>query len=545
MLRPSLFCFVFAWIILSSKGQTLTEKLIISDTRDSILLNAEFIKFGANGEYLFDLEKNKKRYFITEHGKYGPFEMNWASDIAQFVPPKNPHALYYTSNSHRLCGPIKGVDIAHFRHPFSSNVKHFAIPILRGDSIYIYLDGMHIFTVDTLSSLQMTMDGHEGGQYEKKRFAFETSANQWMDLSNKGDFICDLENGLIHRLYINSRLIDSSSEKFEQFRINTAGHYIYAQGQSKVNADSSADYMYYIHTRDTVVGPVRTVWYCGLNENGGYYYHGDDNGPSYIIVNNRLYKGLESVSNINVLDRDHYLFTYTENGKTMINVNGKSYLYSYDEIFYPSLDNKGNFAFYGQRGYYLYKFVNGTEVPLPLSKYGVRATPLYINPKGISIHYFRTDDSIYLYRDDELLMPPVLTSEGVVIKSYADLSQATHIDASPNQMPDRSLFYLGVGTTGYIIWNGIISKPILSPNKQWYDLRDEIGSLVINRINQDAFFVLQKTNQNGFELNVNNQFYKKIEGLSGVVKDSIFFDGKKLVFVGTKGLGFYQYTLTL
>lgn len=302
--------------------------------------------------------------------------------------------------------------------------------------------------------------------------------------------------------------------------------------------------MFFMHTKDTVLGYVRTVWDCDLKENGGYYYSGDDNGTYYIAINNRLHKNLQSISNITIPDRTNYLFTYKENQENKINVNGKVYGFSLREIYYPSLDPNGNFSFYGIKNFFLYKYVNGKQTPDPISQYGVRAIPLYISPRGTSLHYFKTDDSTYLYQDDQLLFPAFSNSTNFTVQPYSEIIPHHYVRGEANS--GNHLFYIKIDSTGYFVFNGVFSKPIKPAIESYSYVREKkIGEIVAGEFDDNGFFAIQKTGENKFLINVNNQIYKELEGVQEILKESCYFNGEELIFFGIKGLSFYRYTITL
>lgn len=522
-------------------GQTLTERLILTDKKYSTLLKAGSMQFDVNGDYLFEIEKKDNYYFISKSGKSQAFKLDWGSSIARFKSKKNESQGFYKCSSTTLFGPVIGEDIAYFRNPESANSKHVAIPCLLKDSIAIYIDGELKLKIDTFSNVQMTINSKKASPYAAKKKHFESA--DWMSLSNNGNYIFTVENNLLYRLYVNGKQIDSSTGKFYQLKINDNGDYTYAKGRKPLPGENDKyNYMFFIHTKDTALGYVRTVWYCDLKENGAYYYCGDDNGPEYIAINNTVHKNLKSISNITLIDKENYLFTYKENGANKINVNGKTFNFPFEKIYYPSLDGNGNFSLYGLKDFFLYKFVNGKQDPDPISKYDVRATPIYISPTGVSLHYFKTDDSTYLYQDNKLLFPAFSNSKSFSVRPYSDIMPRDFVFGEANN--GNSLCYIVIDTAGYLVYNGVFSKPMRpAPNRSFEEKK--IGEIVYGNFSDKGFFVIQKTAKNKFLININNTIYKEVDGIQKILEDSCYFDGKELVFFGIKGLSFYQYTLTL
>lgn len=521
-------------------GQTLKERLVLTDTKDSTFLKAESMNFDINGDYLFEVKENDNYFFINKSGKTPPLKFNWGSSVSQLTSKEDENQKFYQCSSTKLFGPIIGTDIAHFRHPESENSKHVAIPCLQKDSIAIYIDGELKMKIDTRSSKELSINSKKASSLEAKKNSFESA--EWMSFSNNGNYIFSVENNLLNRLFVNGTQIDSSESEFYQLRINDNGDYTYGKGRNPLPGENDKySFMFFIHTKDTVLGYVRTVWNCDLKENGGYYYSGDDNGTDYIAINKTLQKNLKSISNITIIDKTNYLFTYKENEVDKVNVNGKTFSFSFQEIYYPSLDSKGNFAFYGTKDFFLYKFVNGKQDPNPISKYDVRAMPLYISPTGLSLHYFKTDDSTYLYQDHKLLYPAFSNSKNFTVQPYSEILPHGFVRGEANN--GNNLLYIEIDTTGYFVFNGEFSKPMKPAKESSYMREKKIGEIVAGKFDDNGFFAIQKTGENKFLININNKIYKEVEGLQEILKESCYFNGKELVFFGIKGLSFYQYTL--
>jgi len=528
-----------------SYGQTLKEQLIINDTPDSTLLNAESVNFDINGNFLFQIEKDKESFFIDKLGKIGPLKSNFLSTIDQYSKTDDENTMYYKCASVKLIGPITGKDISDGRYPVSKTLHHLAVPIFIKDSIYIYFDGKLIKRIDTLTTNKITNGTREEGQLEAKSSNFESA--DWMNISNNGNYIYSVENNLIYSLIVNGKQVDSSLSKFDEIKINNNGDYIYAKGRKPLpNEDKNYSYMFFVHSKDTVLGPVRTVWESKLTENGAYFYSGDDNGPDYIIIDNDLYKNIDSISNITLVNKKNYLFTYRKNGKTLIVVNGKNYSCSYKEILFPTLDTLGNFAFYGLRNYYLYKYINGVEDPNPITKYNVRPIPLRISSTGKSLHYFKTDDSTYIYKENKLLFPAFNNTKDFVVKQVSEIISDNNEEANKDDINNgNKLLYVEIDSVGYIVYNGEFSKPMIAVKEHSYLHKKNVGEIIDYKMNDKGFFVIQKTAEQSFMINLNNQVYKEVTGINEIFKNSCYFDGKQLVFYGIKGLSFYQYTLSL
>jgi hypothetical protein len=207
------------------------------------------------------------------------------------------------------------------------------------------------------------------------------------------------------------------------------------------------------------------------------------------------------------------------------------------------MDAHGNFALYGLRDYYLYKFVNGKEVKQPITKYGVRPNQLYISAEGKSIHVFKTDDSIYVYQDDSLLFP---VQEKIQSLRVEDGFETLPLNQnSENVKTGKELFYIESDSVGYLVFNGTFSKPMLPvSDRTWGDDKME-GEIIAAEINENGFYAIQKRGNNSWLVNINNTYYINLDEVSKVYYKSVYFTRNALVFYGVKGNSIYQFKVVI
>lgn len=510
----------------SVNAQTLTEKLLVTDTNDSLLLKSSSVNFDKQGNYCFEVKKDNLEYLLTNTDTLGGFEFIGTTfgdgEIKytnRYNDPEDTPYYYKNGDGTQVFGMAVGKRV-HFET--SGISEHIAMVTELRDSVYFYID-------DTLVQQRLKNKDHE----------FWTT-NEWVAFSENGNVIYYLKQDDSYILYVNDKVIDSSKFEYNQLAINNAGNYIYAQGNKPQKPIGEYNYMYYIHTNDTVLDYVRTVWKYELKPNGAYYYSGNDNESDYVAVNNKLFRNLYNVANITLIDKNNFLFTYEdESGAKKMNVNGTVYTNDFEEIYYPTMDAKGNFAFYGLKNYYLYKVINDKQRAQPLSNYGVRAKPVYISPEGKSIHYFKTDDSIYVYQDNKLLCDPRPIGADLNIKSSDELF---HVYSGNSKTANgNSLFYLEDHEKGYLVFNGQFSKPVLP-----IIYSDQLnGAIISGAVTDDGFFAIQKVGAKKYLVIVNNTTYYEVENIDKIIKGSYFFDENELVFYGVKGSSFYQFKLSL
>lgn len=516
---------------LTVSGQTIMERLIFTDNKDSLFLNSSEISFDRQGDYCFVIKKNGQEFFVTNNDTIGGFifigstsgkdgKINYTKSSSD---PKDEPFYYKNEKGIKVYGTAVG-KIESYQ---TSNTKeNIAITTTLNDSVYYYINGR---LVSQNHKVQI-------GKYY-------ISQSDWVSFSENGNAIYFLRQDSLYKLFVNNRLIDSSKFRYYQLAVNNSGMYIFAKGKSPEKPIGKYNYMFFIHSMDTVLEYVRTVWDYELKENGAYYYSGDDNGPYYIAINDKLHKNINTVSNITLVDPKTYMYSFVEKGKNKINVNGEIYTHEFDKIFFPSLDKNGNFAFYGMKDYYLFKFVNGQKSKKSLSKNGVRATPLYISPNGESLYYFKTDDSIYLYQDDKLIFNPISKKTNFLIAPQKDILPYNYVRGKTEN--GNSLFYLEYNSQGYFVWNGKLSRPLIPVKESNYSKEKEQGNIVAGIVNDNGFFVIQKVEKKKFLIIVNNQVYKELENVDYILSESYFFDGKTLTFYGVKQCSFYQFTISL
>lgn len=529
MKNSAILFFTFLTCV-TSYCQTISERLIITDTKDSVYLNSDKTSFDRNGNYCFTIIENGDEYFITPNDKIGGYkfigstygidgEINYTNSYSD--PADKP--FYYKNGKGTK---VYGTAIGKIEGYQTSNTReNIAIVTTLKDSVFYYINGKKV-----LSSIKDS----------KKNYIAE---DDWVSFSENGNTIYFIKQDELYFLYVNDRLIESSKFEYTQLAINDSGAYVFAKGNKPELKNDKYDYMFFIQSVDTLLGPVRTVWNYELKQDGAYYYSGEDSGPYYIAINDKLYKDLHNISNITLVDRNNFMYTYAEEGTTKINVSDKIYTYDFEEIFYPTIDTKGNFAFYGLKNYYLYKYINGKKEDKPLSEYGVRATPLYISPTGLSIHYFKTDDLIYVYQDDNLLFKPISKKSTFKVLSYKEILP-THFVRGKSEK-GNSLFYIEFDSTGYLVFNGVFSKPMIPVKEISYSKTENIGEIVAGEFNDHGFFAIQKTGSSKYLLNINNKIYKELDTIDLIFDKGCFFNGKELIFYGVKGFSFYQFKLTI
>lgn len=532
-MKKTAIAFIALFFCLKSFCQTFTTRLIFTDTKDSLLSPQRHAEcfFDEKGNYCFMYYQEDRTCFLTNKKKinfktYGEEStVNFRAFSIKLSTPDKESWYYKTEKGVNIFGPVIGEE----RSLSTDTREHVAITFRHKDTIYYYIN-------DRLVAKKQ-IDGWDISSF---------SDNKWCAFSENGNTIYFVEKNKLYYLFVNNRLVDISKNQFENLKINDNGKYLYAKDLKSEPSDLQDSF--FIHTNDTVFGPVNSEGNFCLTQNNAFYYlvygNADDHNSESIIINNHLEKGVNKISKIILCDSENYLYEDRKDSSVNVNVNGKQYSYSLSQILLPSLNKNGEFAFYGIQNYYLYKFINGKQLEAPISKYGVRATPVYISPKGESLHYFKTDDSIYLYRDDSILFRPLSKSD-FKLTSYNDEKNRPYPGLYQEPQNGNSLFYLEYDTTAYWIYNGIFSKPMhICKNKDNRYEDNYYGEIITQDFNDNGFFVIQKTGKFKYLINVNNRIYQEVKDVD-IYKDNYFFNDKELIFYGVKDHAVYQFKLTL
>ncbi|HTG57100.1 MAG TPA: hypothetical protein VL943_12565 [Niabella sp.] len=541
-MRVIILLLIFINMVVTSAGQKLSKK-IVYQCLDSTVWNARSIYVKAPNEFLIEKESNGTTVFITGKGVSGLFKkLGGRGSLSNFQALFDTTNRFYKTDMSLLYGPVSGQDLITFKHPLSDNEKFFALPLLMKDSIRIYINGRPAAVVDTFTNDIWNIEFKTAGQLQSKSTSISSGYDKWIALSNNGNAIYSVENRGVYWLYLNGQLKDTSGEEFKNLMINNRGDHIYGSYKLFPSGDSLR-YSYAIVKPDTVI---KTGGYFNsqyLGSLGEYFLQGKNNKADMILINDQLIKGVDDIDNIRFAGKDNFLFTHTRDSMPYINVNGtSSNTRKYKQVYYPAIDDKGNYAYYGLRNYYLYKVVNGREAVEPISAYGVRAHPLYISSKGESTHLFITDDSTYLYQDDRLLIKPASNHTDSIFISEAHYPFFHRTYGKLDEPREgRGLVLITVNDASYMVFKGEVSRPMKRVENYNYGKEKKMGEIVCSEMSKDGFFLIQKTGPRSFLINMNNTVYHNIEGVDFIFDQYSKFDGQEVVFNGIINQSLYQF----
>lgn len=525
MMRKWLYIII---LILSSqilKSQKITKQIIFNYKNDSTFSISNII-FDEYGNYTFTIRKNNKYFIIRNHDTIACTDKIHHSTVYFLYSDRDSlNKIIYFKNPYStvIYGPIYGNMLIFNEINHSKN--NAGVIIENKDKFYYYKDNQ-------LLSYQL--------KKEKNYFN-----DKWIYFSSNGNYIYYIKDS-ITKLYVNSKLIDSIDKGyFNDIYINNNGMYAYTKCKIIKTSHKTNTIINYIVTKDNIIKNTCGIKTYGTNrvkilDNNGYYINEDE----CILVNGNYYSNLKDIQDIQVLDSKNFMFTFSSNKRKNINVNGKIYRTDFEEIYAPNIDNQGNFACYGYKKYHIYKYINGKKSEEPVSKYGVRALPLYINPNGKCIYLFKTIDSIYLYVNDHLFFPPISRNDNFTYAKFNSIISNEFYISEPTPI-SSDLLYLEYKDSAYIIFNGKLSNALLPICHNYVSDNQILGQIVAADINFDSFYLIQKNGNKKFYLIINNIFYRTFDNIDYIFSKSTFFDGKKLIFYTMENFKVYKYIIEI
>lgn len=524
---------IILWVVACNNcpvnGQEVKERVILNDADGLSYTNAKWFSFDRSGNYCILLKAGDKDYFFTNTDTIGKYEYlgcefsnygDWATAKAVVGTDKGE---WYFKNmlGTEIFGPVYGEKLT---YTDGGTHQNMAVKVLYRDSVYYYINH------DLVSVL-------------KKSKAKVIEETEWCVFSANGNRMYYTWEKNRYNLFVNGKQIDSSGEEYSQMQINDNGEYTYRNYKKLRSRKGKPDVICEFHTNDTIITPAGYAWQYSLSERHGYYYTGVNDDLHYIIVNDHLYDCVDSVCNIRFIDKNNYLFVCKEDGISRIVVNGRKFDLSLSMVQYPVIDERGNYAYFGTKDYYLYKVVNGLTLKQPITRFGIRPVPLYISPEGRSLVYYVTDDSTYFYSNDSLLFPPISNTVAFKVQTPDHIFPLSDKNANINER--NSLFYVEMDTSGYFVFNGSFSHPMIPAVRSSVPYNRVIGEIVAGSLTEHGFFIIQKTGAESILININNSCYRELAGISAVYGKSCFFDGRELMFYGKKGNSICQFTVSL
>lgn len=499
--------------------------LTLPDTTTTQLQKAA-LSFGAGGDFCL-YYRGRPYLLVTETKTYGPFKRRDDRMFASLVYNEKGKDQYLT---HLGGGPIYGPYDGTVTHTGYGNMGAMAYTVAYKGNVDYFINGAKVATTD--SSIYM---------------------GEWCTFSRNGNNMYTTKKGAWNYLFINGKLHDSSQLYYSLLKIDEKNNYCYALGNFEAGDCKWRRFIALPRKGPKVFSPVmeydRLLW----SEDDSIRYYGNDNGIVY------------SGSSIRAAEQTNLGFELISEGKstlayhsglrqisdsatwepatTSICINGVKHDLPYSEIIMPRIDSSGHFALFGRRGYYLYVNVNGIEGKEPLSKYGVRATPVSIDAFGNYICYYPTEDSVYVYENNILFRKCALEEFQLVGDTYGIWFN----------VPRKVLPILCIDTISYIVYKNTLSPPLLqikaaaAPRSGTFNA----GEVIYSDINEFGYWLLQKTDDGKYGLIINQRKIPLPPGISfeGPLYDHLRFNFRltatTFIFYTKEGSNIYRYKIAL
>ncbi len=504
-------------------------------------LTSVIISFDAYGNYCYYTHNGEEvsGLVLTNTHSYGPFKKNDShKGPVIFYNEKDKDQYIIGKHSGRMCGPIDGeIDVTSY--PFQVREDNFNFIVSRGDSFGYYING----------SLIATTNGFP-------------CTNNWCVYSDKGHALYTIKSGRLNYLYLDEKPIDSAADDYAWLEVDDAGNYRYALGRqvSYISGCGTLEkFTPYPRSRQKTFAPmtIQSREYTGVNYDSIYVYQNGAGGTFLSSVNRTQWNKarrtvITSQGNPkNNLGYDPFTGwrDAVKDTSVRIYVNDKPVNLRYTAIFLPCIDSLGNYALFGQRGYYMYRNINGVEQEQPLSEHGVRAKPISIDALGNTICYYQTDDSVYVYENDSMfgkcaLAQFKLVRQDEIIPIYRE--EGDMRDHEPSLLSGFCL-----DSICYLVYRNTISPPMRAFENYHSGEARIAGDIIYSDITKDGFCVLQKTGNRKYSLLVNNRLIPFPPDADFdtqmwfTLTQSFSFTGNEFVFYSKEGSAIYQYKMKL
>jgi len=421
------------------------------------------------------------------------------------------------------------------------------------------------------------------GQVKGNKFTYDFGYDNWCALSDTGVTIYYTYSKKKYRLFIDYKLIDSSERAFKNMAVNDKGQYSYIKYEKKA---------VYLKTSDTTLGPFdtaaydRIIYYCGVQNDGSYYYEMPSEVRKVWVINNQIVYG--QLDYLKFTGNGHYLYFYKEdtgvqsrqrldmknfdlyiwgqkpsdnneikliNHPYKMNLDGKTIQLPYNKIEAPVLDSMGNYAFCGIRDFMMYRVVNDTELPKPLSLYGVRPKTMYMGVKGDTYHMFTTFDSSYLYHNNKLLYTTSHRNECITFLKRKLQLNPKGLKLYTGQIEYRGEMFRDNDDVKFSSWFATGSEseyyidPITGMDIRRVQITTDNQILKSGEMNGRSYYII--TGKDGcyrifVDLYLAAVLKKdEIDGMDAVVSDQVYLDEKQLIFYGRRKGKICRYKVTL
>lgn len=507
------------------------QEIPLYEETDSTFLQIYDVKFDDSGNFLYDKHINDTTYLFQNGNKKiaaNPYSYGRMVECHDYTKSR---MHYYIDDLHFIYGPTSGRLLSSVTTPKKGKGMHELVSIHEGNKVNIYYDEKIYKSIDTT---RKTADENQ----VTALFNWD-----WAALSNSGNILYKSSNYEMDSLYLNGKLIDTCKNGIAKIAVNDSGNYTYLKVYQQPSGDQTK-YIQVFHSRDTII-PLgeryASAWH--LFSHDGYYYFDYPTGSKFQLVNDQLYQLEGAIENVFIRDKVNHYFILNKPGEDknqyyMVS-NGKVYPLDYDQIYSPTIDEKGNIALVGKRNYYLYKWINGKEISEPVTRFGVRPQILHVSASGDVVASYNTDsDSIFIYRNDQLLFSGKTKEITIADRMYAVLQSREHAI----NYGENNWVYLNIQDSSYILWNGKLS-PAFTRFKNYlgYSNENKENQIAAFEQNENGYMMVIHRPGNTYELIVNNRLMGKFR--ANRIFRTAYFNHEYLTFYGVKDFSLIQFKL--
>ncbi|MBE2256141.1 MAG: hypothetical protein IAE65_08070 [Ignavibacteria bacterium] len=464
--------------------QIIEEKIIIENF-DHTKHPSFNMSIDKEGNYLIKNRENKKNYLIRNQDTleiHNPDSETNSKNIKinNFINGNGEVLFYFYVNTKTdIFGPFKG-ELIYSNANFDNNLTAFSV--LEKDSVYNYIN-------NKLISI------HGKDDLGDKHFY------KWFTSASNGNTLFYIYNNSLKYLYKNDSLIDRTEYDFNNLNINNNGDVLYEK-TIELNSETNSKIVELIYN-GKILNNIKGNASIILFNNGKYLC-------TYRNINNEeiLLTNYDTLFNIPSEYEDYYnssgdyLLFIKRGGANYVNSKNNEMRIPSDKYFSPQVNRNGEIAFYLIEDYYLYKYINGIKSENPVSNYGVRGVPLYINADGNSIYYFKTNDSIFVYINDTLFFRTNNRSSNIFCINAFEYIVNYNLKSLDKKIYDLKI--LNIDTMAYILLNGKINNSTASSPDQYYSQDHDFKFIFVSQSSDSTYCIIQKQTGGEFAIFGNN-----------------------------------------
>ena len=478
----------------TSYTQKLYEKVIYSFQIPIDPEKAWWFVVDTAGGFCFQYREDTLSYFITRNGSIGPFDfIGGINDLSMSTGDykKESKEIYYRSwSSAKVYGPVTGRVIGNE----TSDGENLSIILLKGDSVFYYINDSLLF-----------YDFFYGDKDHDMNFGYTF---EYAVFGDKGDIILKARTKDMSYLFHNFTLVDSANS-IDDLVIGYINYGYDAQdgtGSRFVRRNLKTNLI--METSGTEFEDIQE---CEYNE------------KNVVQSRSKTYTDF---------DAELTVCPIGENGCRLIYKGKESEIY--DNIYCECADSAGNYAYFALKDYYLYPVVNGVKGQA-LTKYGVRAYPLQMNPTGDFFVYYKTDDSVYFFRNDEKILSAF---SGRAFLRVEELNSVFGDYKYPDEYESENTF-VWIDTVSCLLIRGRLFGPY---PKMYQFFNGEKGDIVNSKLLENRFFIIQCLGNNYFQLIYDGIEYDPVLIAGKILRNSAYVTSQGIIFYASDGRYIYEYS---